>query len=93
MPALMIAYDLNRPGQNYPDLIARIKALSDRWWHHLDSTWFIRTTWSAERARDDLKKYVDSSDELLVMDVTGDDWAGSGFTERAYDSLRGIVNR
>lgn len=38
--------------------------------------------------RDKLKAYVDAGDELLVLDVTGDDWAGAGFDPRAYDWLR-----
>lgn len=87
MPTLMIGYDLNSPGQRYSDLIARIKN-HGAWWHHLDSTWFVRTSLSASTMRDDLRRYIDSGDELLVVDVTGDGWAGRGFEERAYEWLR-----
>ena len=87
MPTLMIAYDLNRPGQDYSGLIARIKRHGP-WWHHLDSTWFVRTTLSASEMRDDLGRFLDSGDELLVMNVSGDWWAGRGFDQRAYDWFR-----
>jgi len=31
---------------------------------------------------------IDSSDELLVIDVTGKSWAGRGFEDSAYSWLR-----
>jgi hypothetical protein len=39
--------------------------------------------------RDALREHLDDDDELLVLDVTGRPWAGSGFRERAYDWIRG----
>eukprot|EP01133_Synstelium_polycarpum_P023115 gene23115-27715_t len=71
MATKLIAYDLNSPGQKYDDLIAAIKDLG-AWWHHLDSTWLVKTTLSTSALRDSLKKHIDSGDELLVVDVTGD---------------------
>ena len=32
MASYMIGYDLNRPGQNYPELFNAIKAISGWWW-------------------------------------------------------------
>lgn len=37
MSALLISYDLNKPGQKYERLYEKIKALGT-WWHYLDST-------------------------------------------------------
>lgn len=80
MPTLMIGYDLNLPGQDYTDLIARIKT-HGAWWHHLDSTWLVDTTMSAKQVRDDLKGLIDSDDELLVIDISGDDWSTFGIND------------
>lgn len=85
MATMLVGYDLNKPGQNYEDLIERLKLVGSNWWHHLDSTWLIKTTMSPKELRDDLKAYVDSGDELLVVDVTGASWAASGFS--SYDWL------
>jgi hypothetical protein len=58
------------------------------WWHHLDSTWFVVTSLGPDAMCDDLKRYIDSSDELLVLNVTRDSWWAVGFEQRAYDWLR-----
>lgn len=50
------------------------------WWHRLDSTWLIKTSMSPKELREDLKSYLDSGDELLVIDVTGANWAARGFS-------------
>lgn len=71
MRTLVITYDLMRPGQDYPSLIARIKSLGT-WCHPLKSTWIIRANMTAKTARDDLAVFIDSGDKMLVLDVTGD---------------------
>jgi len=68
MRTLLVGYDLNRPGQNYEGLIGALKAKP--WWHHLDSTWLIRTEETPVQLRDRLARHIDSGDELLVIDVT-----------------------
>lgn len=76
MPTYIIGYDLNKQ-KNYPDLIEAIKSLTDTWWHHLDSTWIIVTEKTASTIRDELKKHIDSDDELLVVQSAGvGAWAG-----------------
>lgn len=66
----MIGYDLNREGQNYPELIEAIKALANGWWHHLDSTWIVNTNLTAAAVRDKLAAHIDANDELLVAKVS-----------------------
>lgn len=46
MNTLLVGYDLNRPGQNYTELIEYLKS-QVTWWHHLDSTWLVVTSKSA----------------------------------------------
>src|SRR3954466_5756267 len=55
MNTLLIGYDLNKPGQDYADLIAYLKGFA--YWHHLDSTWLIRAEMSASDMRDKLTPY------------------------------------
>ena len=87
MSTKLIAYDLNGPGQNYNDLITAIKALG-AWWHHLDSTWLVKSTLSTSQIRDRLKPYLDNNDEILVVNVTEDARSWSGFNESGSKWLR-----
>lgn len=80
MKTYIIGYDLNRPGQDYTDLIQAIKQYGT-YWHHLDSTWIIKTDDSAVEIHDNLRPHIDSGDELLVIQYQGDA-AWSGFKER-----------
>ena len=77
MQTFLIGYDLNKTGQDYADLIDAIKKLSSTWWHHLDSTWIIKSNSTAIAIRDILAAHIDGNDELLVVKLTGDGaWAG-----------------
>ena len=76
MKTYLIGCDLGRPGQNYPELIEALKTFH-LCWHHLDSVWIVKTDWSARQVRDHLKPHLDSTDELLVVELTGEGaWAG-----------------
>ena len=71
MGALLITYDLNRPGQDYEGLFDEIKSLG-AWWHYLDSLWIVDTNLTVNSAADRIRARVDTSDHFLVLDVTGD---------------------
>lgn len=87
MNTLLVGYDLNRPGQNYTELIKYLKS-QGTWWHYLDSTWLIVTSISASELRDEIKRLVDSGDEVLVLSVKGDAWVSFGFSDRANKGLK-----
>jgi hypothetical protein len=87
MKTLLVAYDLNEPGQDYAPLIAKIKSLANGYWHHLDSTWLVRTSLTTTQLRDALAVHLDKSDELLVIDVTADSAAWRGFKKSGSDWL------
>lgn len=87
MNTLLVGYDLNRPGQDYSSLFAAIKA-AGAWWHHLDSTWLVRTSLTPVELRDRLRHHVDAGDELLVMDVTGRPAAWAGIPDSGGDWLK-----
>lgn len=87
MATFLISYDLNKPGQDYKDLMAAIKGLSDTWWHHLDSTWLLQHPGPSTAIRDSLKPHLDASDELLVVKLTGEG-AWTGFDEKGSKWLK-----
>jgi hypothetical protein len=72
MKTYLIGYDLNKPEQDYEDLIAAIKETFKTWWHHLDSTWIVKTDQSAKAIRDLLGQHIGRSDELLVVRLSGE---------------------
>lgn len=86
MITLCICYDLNSPGQDYKDLIDKIKSLG-MWWHYLDSTWMVNTSRTPVEVRNLLMPFLDSNDELLVFKV-GSLWTGYGFDQKAYEWLQ-----
>jgi hypothetical protein len=69
MAIYMVGYDLDKPGQDYKDLIAALKKYSS-WWHCLDSTWLINTNDSTPTVRDNLRQYLDTNDKLLVATIS-----------------------
>ena len=79
MPTYLVSYDLNKPPQNadYHPLVRRIR---DDWHGErvLYSEWFVRTTTKAAELRDDLRRYLDANDGLIVLGLTGEAaWTGS----------------
>jgi hypothetical protein len=82
----LIGYDLNRPGQNYPELFDAIKQVGGTWWHCLDSTWIVKSDSTAKAIRDELAPHVDQGDELLVVNLTGES-AWRGFNKECSDWL------
>jgi hypothetical protein len=77
----LIGYDLNKPAQDYPDLIAAIKKIG-LWWHSLDSTWIVKSDLTAAQICRRLGVYIDPDDELLVVALTGEaTWVG--FNEKS----------
>lgn len=86
MKSYLIGYDLNKTGQDYETLIEQIKKLGT-WWHHLDSTWIVKSDLTAVQIRDNLKPYIDDNDELLVARLSGEA-AWTGFSERGSKWLK-----
>lgn len=90
MRTVLIGYDLKAPGKDYEGLLAIIKVQGSAWWHHLDSTWLIRTEKTPAQIRDALREHLDRNDELLVVDVSGRSRAWHGFNERGASWLRNV---
>jgi hypothetical protein len=76
MKSYLIGCDLNRPGRNYPELMAAFDQFPLRW-HHLDCVWVVKVDWTVRQVRDHLKPHIDPTDELLVVELTGEAaWCG-----------------
>jgi len=78
MAAILIAYDIHpTEGEGYDNLSEKIRSLGD-WWHHLESTWIVRCAHTPSEVRDQLKSYIGTDDQLLVIEISGDtaEWAG-----------------
>ena len=92
MRTYLIGYDLNRPrGINaYPDLIKMLQEGFTNWWHHLDSTWIIKTNLAAMDVLNKLRPLVDNNDELLVVRLQGE-WASIGFNLEGTNWLKSEV--
>lgn len=86
MAVYMVGYDLNKPLQNYAELIDAIKSYGT-WWHHLDSTWIIETDDTAASVRDNLGQHIDGDDELLVATIKAPA-AWKGFNEKGSGWLK-----
>ena len=75
MPVYQVNYDLRQPGRNYQPLWDRLKAWGAV--RALESCWIVPVAASAETLRDDLARYIDSNDGLLVSGMTGETaWRG-----------------
>jgi len=75
----LIGYDLNRPRKDadYPELIDAIKDLGPWWWHHLGSTWIVKSDKSAVQICEFLRSHIDRGDKLFVAALSGESaWVG-----------------
>lgn len=75
MNTYLISYDLIKPVQNYERVIAHIKRDYPLWAKPQKSLWLIKTGLSVSAVRDNIRNHVDSDDNVLVLDITNDNWA------------------
>lgn len=71
-----VTYDLKKPGQNYGDLIKKIKTLGTTWAHPCESHWLINTNLNANEIFNQLKPFIDSNDNVLVVKFDVNDYSG-----------------
>src|SRR5260370_41733116 len=86
MKTHLIAYELDQPGQEYHPLTTRLKSLGAAKIQY--SEWILRSASSASDVRDDLKRFIDSNDSLLVAVLTGEAaWANLMVTNDQFKKL------
>lgn len=78
MTVLIVVYELSNPGQNYDEIIRRIKAYGT--WARLGgSEYLIYTNSTPIQVRDNLKAALDTNDKLFVGTcVAPAAWTGYG---------------
>jgi hypothetical protein len=86
MKTYLISYDLGVPetSEDYKKLIAYIKSYG-AWAKPLYSEWFVKTDKTAGQVRDEIEKQTDSNDKVLVLDVTGANWASNRIDKEVTD--------
>jgi CRISPR-associated endonuclease Cas2 len=67
MALYLVSYDLDKPGQDYSDLIKRLREFGAT--RILYSEWFLAHTATAEQLRDDLLRFMDDNDRILVAEL------------------------
>lgn len=72
---LIITYDLYHPGQGYDRVEKAIKLLGT-WEKLLQTVWYVRSTRTAEQARDAIWNVMDRNDKLLVVEASASAWVG-----------------
>ncbi len=79
MRNLFISYDLYKVGQDYVGLAQAIKALGQSV-KVQKSFWFVKSSKTAEEARQELSRTIDNNDSIIVIDTTGNSaaWYGLG---------------
>lgn len=86
----IVSYDLRLPETrlDYQRLIQHIKSSYSFWAKPLKSVWLIRTEKGIAEVRDELRGFLDSNDQLVILDVTGADWATYGITAEVTTWMR-----
>lgn len=67
---LFVAYDLDKPGQNYDAVHERIKSLG-RWYHAQQSLFYVHTNLTSKETYDAVFAVMDTNDKLMVVEATG----------------------
>jgi len=79
MAVYLVTADFRPPGRNYERFYARLRAWGAI--RALESVWFIEAPDPAASLKDDLGKFVDAKDGLIVVEITAK-------AELAVQSLR-----
>jgi hypothetical protein len=75
MSTYIVTYDLSAPARDYKRLFDYLKMYP--YAHVVESTWVIKTYKTAATVRDEIARYVDSNDKVLVIQTTRNSaWIG-----------------
>jgi hypothetical protein len=67
MALYWISYDLDKPGQDYSDLINRLKQHKAQ--EVTRSDWLLATDWTPAQIKADLLTYLDDNDRIIVAEL------------------------
>ena len=83
---LHISYDLINPGQNYDQVIERIKQLGSCAKPHM-SVWYVNSRYSAVQAVEHLKPALDGNDKIYLVDATNNHAAWNRLPQNIADEI------
>ena len=89
MSLYLALYDLDAPDQNYTGLISRLEEMGT-YWHIQQSVWLVEWGGTAYTLAEDLAKFIDDGDKLLVTHVSADT-AWSGYDDDSASWLRRLI--
>jgi hypothetical protein len=93
MGTILIAYDIHPSAGDACERVAdAIRSLGE-WWHHLESTWLVKTDRRPEQIRDLLRGHVGSDDQLLIVDISRDAAAWFGVNDAGSRWLEANLSR
>jgi hypothetical protein len=73
---IQVTCELRQPDHLYTALYDYMQSYA-RQSHPLDSMWLVKTDKSVPQVRDEVRRFIDENDEILVFDVTGAAWASN----------------
>jgi len=90
MACYIIGCSLKAPGRDYIDLVEAIDRVGAAAWPCLESTWIVNSDKTASQIRDELKLYLEASDELIVAELAGNA-AWRGLKGGSAESLKAVL--
>lgn len=88
---LHISYDLKSPGQTYDKIAAAIMGLGG-WAKVHYSFWYVKSSLTAEQARNALLSTIDTNDSLYVVDATNNQAAWHNLSPEVATYVRECWN-
>lgn len=89
MNVLLVAYDLNKPGQDYR-LLQALRKLGDSR-SVSESAYVLETSLKPTVVRDQLSQFIDDNDKLFVMTVKGPLAASGSGAEETFHWLEARI--
>ncbi|HEX4926468.1 MAG TPA: hypothetical protein VFV74_00560 [Burkholderiales bacterium] len=90
MACYIIGCSLKAPGRDYVDLVEAIGRVGSAAWPCLDSTWVVNSDKTPSQIRDELKLYLEPTDELIVAELAGNA-AWKGLRGGSADALKAVL--
>jgi thiamine pyrophosphate-dependent acetolactate synthase large subunit-like protein len=84
---LHISYDLYNPGQNYSGVIETIKTFGN-WAKIHKSFWYVKSELTPQQAVERLRKVMDTSDTVYVVDSTNNTAAWHNLNDEVANHIR-----
>ncbi|WNN77568.1 hypothetical protein RKS58_06915 [Lysinibacillus capsici] len=88
MAVYSVTYDLNKAGQNYPNLIKKLETFPHC--KYQQSAWLVKSNLSAQGLYEQLKPYLDTNDFILVIPVTNQYYGW--MPPKTWDEIKALFN-